>query len=114
MAERAVVLVVASGAAWEPAALQRLRAHPGIVVLKRCVDVDDLLASATARQADVAVLGVDAPGLDRAAVDHLRRHGVRPVAIVAAGSGPDDGRQRASRLGIRRVVTADDLTSLAA
>jgi hypothetical protein len=72
MRERVVVLIVASGAAWEPAALRLLADHPRIVVLKRCVDVDDLLAAATAGQADVAVVGLDAPGLDRAAVDHLR------------------------------------------
>ncbi|CAI9409390.1 hypothetical protein [Nocardioides sp. T2.26MG-1] len=82
MADRALVLIVASGAAWEPDALRLLGDHPGIVVLKRCVDVDDLLAAATAGQADVAVLGLDAPGLDRGAVDLLRKHGVRPVAIA--------------------------------
>ena len=65
MAERVVVLIVASGAAWEPEALRLLGDHPRIVVLKRCVDVDDLMAAATAGQADVAVVGLDAPGLDR-------------------------------------------------
>ena len=55
-----------------------------MVVLKRCVDVDDLLAAVTAGQADVAVLSLDAPGLDPATVAHLRRHAVRPVAVTAA------------------------------
>ncbi|HEU5036920.1 MAG TPA: hypothetical protein VFT70_07940 [Nocardioides sp.] len=112
MADRALVIVVASGAAWEPAALQRLGDHPGIVVLKRCVDVDDLLAAASAGQADVAVLGVDSPGLDRAAVDLLRKYGVRPVAIAAGGATLDGGRLRAARIGIPRVVTDDDLDAL--
>lgn len=112
MAERALVIVVASGAAWEPAALERLGEHPGIVVLKRCVDVDDLLAAATAGQADVAVLGLDSPGLDRAAVDLLRKHGVRPVAIAAGGATLDAGRLRAARIGIARLVTEDDLGAL--
>jgi MinD-like ATPase involved in chromosome partitioning or flagellar assembly len=112
VAERALVLIVASGAAWEPAALRRLGDHPGIVVLKRCVDVDDLLAAATAGQADVAVLGLDAPGLDRAAVDLLRKHGVRPVAIAPGGASLDGGRLRAARIGVSRVVTDDDLESL--
>ena len=76
-----VALMVASGAAWESTALTALNDHPGVVVLKRCVDIDDLLASASAGQADVAVLGLDSPGLDLAAVDHLRKHGVRPVAV---------------------------------
>ena len=36
-----------------------------VVVLKRCVDVDDLLATGSAGQADAAVVALDAPGLDR-------------------------------------------------
>ncbi len=106
-----VVLVVASGAAWESPALGILGAHPGIVVLKRCVDVDDLLATAAAGQADVAVLGLDAPGLDVAAVDHLRGHGVRPVAVVAT-EAMEAGRVRASRIGIGELVADDALDAL--
>ena len=113
MRERVVVLIVASGAAWEPAALRLLADHPRIVVLKRCVDVDDLLAAATAGQADVAVVGLDAPGLDRAAVDHLRAYGVRAVAIAPGGATLDGGRLRAGRIGIPAVVTDDDLATLA-
>jgi MinD-like ATPase involved in chromosome partitioning or flagellar assembly len=114
VADRTLVLIVASGAAWEPAALQLLSEHPGVVVLKRCVDVDDLLAAATAGQADAAVLGLDAPGLDRAAVDHLRKHGVRAVAIAPGGTTLDGGRLRAARIGVQRVVTDDGLDGLAA
>jgi MinD-like ATPase involved in chromosome partitioning or flagellar assembly len=113
VAERVVVLIVASGAAWEPEALRLLGDHPRIVVLKRCVDVDDLLAAATAGQADVAVVGLDAPGLDRTAVDHLRAHGVRPLAIAAGGATLDGGRLRAGRIGIPTVVTDDQLATLA-
>src|SRR6478735_3665212 len=107
-----VVLIVAAGAAWESRAVQLLGGHPGVVVLKRCVDVDDLLAAATAGQADAAVLGIDAPGLDRAAVDHLRKHGSRPVASAAGRPTLDGGRLRAARIGIHRVVTDDDLEAL--
>jgi MinD-like ATPase involved in chromosome partitioning or flagellar assembly len=106
-----VVLVVASGAAWESPALGLLGGHRDIVVLKRCVDVDDLIASASAGQADVAVLGLDAPGLDVAAVDHLRRYAVRPVAVVAADAH-EAGRLRASRIGIAALVTDDALGTL--
>ena len=113
MEGRTLVLLVAAGAPWEPAALRHLGDHPGIVVLKRCVDVDDLLAAASAGQADVAVVGLDAPGLDRAAVDLLRRHAVRPVAVVPGGTLPGDatevGQLRAARIGIRAWVGEDDL-----
>ena len=107
-----IVLVVASGAAWESPALQLLTAHPGVVVLKRCVDVDDLLAAASAGQADVAVLGLDAPGLDVAATDHLRRHRVRPVAILPRGASAEAGRLRAARVGISTLVDEDGLEAL--
>lgn len=106
-----VVLVVAAGAGWESPALGVLAEQPGIVVLKRCVDVDDLLAAASAGQADVAVLGLDAPGLDAVAVDRLRGYGVRPVAVVAGGTA-EAGRVRASRIGIAELVADDDLDAL--
>ncbi|WP_134739572.1 hypothetical protein [Nocardioides sp. 503] len=106
-----VVLVVASGAAWESAALGLLTEHRDIVVLKRCVDVDDLVASASAGQADVAVLGLDTPGLDVAVVEHLRRYAVRPVAVVPA-QALEPGRLRAARIGIAALVADDDLDAL--
>ncbi|MBB6626881.1 hypothetical protein H5V45_06060 [Nocardioides sp. KIGAM211] len=107
-----VVLVVASGAGWESPALTLLNDHPGIVVLKRCVDVDDLLAAASAGQADVAVVGLDAPGLDLAATDHLRKHRVRPVAVVPSGAAGDAARLRAARLGVPALVAEDALADL--
>jgi MinD-like ATPase involved in chromosome partitioning or flagellar assembly len=107
-----VVLVVAAGAAWESTALGLLAERQGIVVLKRCVDLDDLLAAASAGQADVAVLGVDTHGLDQAAVDLLRKHSVRPVAVVPHGVGLDAARLRATRIGIRSTVSESELTSL--
>jgi MinD-like ATPase involved in chromosome partitioning or flagellar assembly len=107
-----VVLVVAAGAAWESTALGLLAERQGIVVLKRCVDLDDLLAAASAGQADVAVLGVDTHGLDQAAVDLLRKHSVRPVAVIPDGAGMDAARLRATRIGIRSTVSESGLTSL--
>lgn len=109
-----VVLVVAAGAAWESAALGALGSAGGIVVLKRCVDVDDLLAAASAGQSQVAVLALDAPGLDRAAVDHLRRHGVAPVVVAPAGAPADAARLRATRIGVDEVVAEADLDRLPA
>ena len=79
------------------------------MVLKRCVDVDDLLAAASAGQADVAVLGVDTHGLDQAAVDRLRKHAVRPVAVVPDGAGLDAACLRATRIGIRSMVSEAEL-----
>lgn len=108
------VLVVAAGATWESRALRVLGDAPDVVVLKRCVDVDDLMASATAGQAQVAVVALDAPGLDASAVEHLRRHRVRPVAVVAGGTAEvDQGRVRAHRIGITSLVPEAGLETLA-
>ncbi|ANH38615.1 hypothetical protein I601_2190 [Nocardioides dokdonensis FR1436] len=99
-----VVLVAAAGAAWESTAVEALNARSGVVLLKRCVDVDDLLAAASAGQAHVAVLGLDAHGLDASAVDLLHHYEVRPVAVVPSTVAPDTARLRASRIGVRTLV----------
>ena len=80
--ERCCVLVAGGSAAWEAQALPALEAD-GIVVLKRCVDVPDLLASARSRQADVALVAADLPGLDADAVMSLLRDEVRAVAMAS-------------------------------
>lgn len=106
-----VLLILASGAPWESAALGVLDRDPGVVVLRRCVDVADLLAAASAGQAEVAVVGLDAPGLDVAAIDHLRRSQVRVLSVLPAGPA-DEHRLRASRLGIRSTLADDRLAEL--
>jgi Flp pilus assembly CpaE family ATPase len=107
-----VVLVVAAGAAWELPLLEILGRRSGVVVLRRCVDVDDLLAASSAGQADAAVVSLDAPGLDRAAMDLLGRHEVRVVAVLGAGS-PEAARTRAARIGIDALTAADDPGAIA-
>ena len=107
-----VVLVAGGGAAWEAGALEVLAARSGVVVLKRCVDVDDLLAAASSGQADVAVVGLDAHGLDLGAVDLMRRHGVRTVAVVPAGTPPEAAQVRASRIGLRLLVAEEQVSLL--
>jgi len=105
-----VVLLLAAGAAWETRALGLLNGRRDLVVLKRCVDVDDLLATAASGQADTAVVAIEAPGLDLAAVDRLRTHGVRAVAVVPQPTEPST--VRATRIGVRAVVSDDDLEAL--
>jgi len=107
------VLMVASGAAWESTALGLLTDRRGVVVLKRCVDVNDLLATASSGQADVAVLALDAHGFDAAAVAHLARHQVRAVA-VAPDPDSEEARARAARVGVRQVVAENALLTLPA
>ncbi len=105
-----VTLLVSTGAAWEGPALTSLNEHPGIVVLKRCVDLDDLLAAGSAGQAQVAVIGAELPGLDGPVVAQLRQYGVRAVTVA-----PDDDvvRAHAHRIGIDAVVAVDRIEDLA-
>jgi MinD-like ATPase involved in chromosome partitioning or flagellar assembly len=107
-----VVLIVAAGAAWESPLLEVLGRRSGVVVLRRCVDVDDLLAASSAGQADVAVVALDAPGLDQTALDLLRRHQVRVVAVAGPGS-PEAARTRAARIGVDALTAADDPSAIA-
>jgi MinD-like ATPase involved in chromosome partitioning or flagellar assembly len=104
-----VVLVVAAGAAWESPVLELIGARAGMVVLKRCVDVDELLAISSAGQADAAVVALDAPGLDPTAVDVLHRHQVR---VVAVGPDSEKARLRAARAGVDVLLADDDLDGL--
>ncbi len=106
-----VVLVLASGAAWESRALTVLDREPGLVVLRRCVDVPDLLAAASAGQAEAAVVAIEAPGLDAIAVDRLRGFQVRVVAVVPPGPSEAPGLQ-AARIGVTTTVRDDDLDAL--
>ncbi|MFC6152590.1 AAA family ATPase [Nocardioides yefusunii] len=107
------VSILAAGAGWESTALEQLDATPGLVVLKRCVDVDDLMASVTTGQWEVAVVAAEAPGLDGAVVRHLSAHGAGAVVILAAGS-QDALRDRALASGAEAVVAETDMAELPA
>lgn len=89
--ERTAVLLAAAGAAWEVPAITALGA-PGsrAVLLRRCVDLPDLLATASTGQARVAVVAEGLPGLDADSVDRLRRDGVA-VVVVATADTPVTG-----------------------
>ncbi|MGI9156426.1 MAG: AAA family ATPase [Marmoricola sp.] len=104
--DRTAVLLAAAGAGWESSALRGLAAS-GVVVLKRCVDLADLLATAGSGQADIAVVSPDLPGLDAASVLHLLRHDVRTVAVG------DEGLVSLGRIGVVEVVPEAEVDRLA-
>lgn len=105
------VLVVASGASWEPAALAALDQASGVAVLRRCMDVTDLLAHAAAGDARVALVAAEAPGLDHDAVGRLRRDGVELVVVLPEGR--DDAAERVRRIGARHLVADRQVGALA-
>ena len=86
------MLVVAAGAAWESrgaAAADRRARHRGAQALRRRgrpAGGGQRPARPTRRWS-----ALDAPGLDLAAADHLRRHRVRPVAVAAGRRRPRRG-----------------------
>ncbi len=100
------LLTAGSGQGWENelvAALDR----PGspLTVLRRCVDIGDVLAVATTGQAAVAVVSADLRRLDIEAVTRLRSSGVAVVGVHPVGD--DNARARLHRIGITALV-ADD------
>lgn len=103
--DRTAVLMAASGAVWESAALRHLSGS-GVVVVKRCVDLADLMAAAGSGLADVAVVSPDLPGLDAASVLHLLRHDVRTLAVG------DEGVTSLTRIGVVEVVAESEVDRL--
>ena len=108
------VVVAAGGAEWERALLAAVAAAPRRVALvKRCLDLADLLATATAGTATVAVVAAELPGLDADSVDRLRREGVGTIVVVGDASSADAVlRARLLRLGVARVLSQSALPHL--
>ncbi|MFC5677779.1 AAA family ATPase [Aeromicrobium endophyticum] len=100
------VVIAAGGAAWEEAAIRELEASPVLRLVRRCVDVADLLAVAHTDVASAAIISAELAGLDVDAVAQLERGGVQVVAV-----GAEAGRCEA--LGIRRKLRLGDLDRIA-
>lgn len=99
------VLTAVSGAAWEAQLVQALeRSDLGVTVVRRCVDVADLLATAATGTARAALVASDLRRLDREALARLAGAGLAVVGVVA--DADDDAAQRLRRLGVAHVVTA--------
>lgn len=96
---RTGVYVLAGGARWEAAALPALEAA-GVVVVKRCVDMTDLMGTVATGHAPVAVVDDRVPGLDGDAVRHLLRHDVRTVGVSTA----PEATERLGRIGVLTVA----------
>ena len=100
------VLTAVTGASWEAALVASLeRSQAGITVVRRCVDLADLLAAAAAGTARAVLLSAELRRLDR---DALSRLAAARVAVVGLYSPGDDlAEQRLRQLGLRHVRPAD-------
>ncbi len=100
------VLTAVTGARWEADLVGELdRADYGVQVVRRCVDLADLLAAAAAGTARAALLSADLRRLDRDAVTRLTAAGVAVVGLVNPGDEVAEGRLTA--LGVPAVLPAD-------
>lgn len=104
-------LLTAGGNAAEAALVARIdRSASGLCVARRCVDVADLIATATTGAADVALVWPDLRRLDREAV---RRLSGAEVAVLGVRTEDPASVERLVALGVDAVVAADvDLAEL--
>ncbi len=100
------VLTAVGHAGWESDLVAGLaRGEQGVVVVRRCVDLADLLATAATGQARVALLSSDLRRLDRDALARLLATGTAVVGIAPAGD--DEAERRLRQMGVARVLPAD-------
>jgi MinD-like ATPase involved in chromosome partitioning or flagellar assembly len=106
------VLLAAEGRSWEPDALSALSLAEGLVTLRRCLDLHDLLAVATTGTAQVAVVA-HGVGVDRDLVDRLAAHGVQVVAVLpdhdTRAAGREDEVARLVDIGVVAVVAESEV-----
>jgi MinD-like ATPase involved in chromosome partitioning or flagellar assembly len=100
------VLTAVTGAEWEADLVAALdRAPFGVTVVRRCVDLADLLAAAASGTARAVLVSADLRRLDREALSRLSACGVAVVGLVTPGD--EDGERRLRQLGLGVVVNAD-------
>jgi Flp pilus assembly CpaE family ATPase len=100
------VLAAVSGASWEPALVAALEGGAdGVAVVRRCVDLADLLAAAAAGTARAALVSADLRRLDRDALTRLTLAHVAVVGLFTPGDDVAEARLRL--LGLDHVLSAD-------
>jgi Flp pilus assembly CpaE family ATPase len=100
------VFTAVTGAAWESELVGALdRADHGVAVVRRCVDVAELLAAAATGTGQAALLSADLRRLDGDAVARLEAAGVAVVGLVEPGD--HRAAERLRQLGVDRVLPAD-------
>lgn len=103
------VLLAVTGAPWEADVVRRAERAPGIRVVRRCVDIADVMAAAASGQARAVLLAEDLARLTSDAVAALHARRIAVVALVdPSDTGePSGGEDRLSRMGIERILPAD-------
>ncbi|HKA68368.1 MAG TPA: hypothetical protein VKG85_04525, partial [Actinomycetes bacterium] len=100
------VLTAVTGARWETELVVALeRQASGLRVVRRCVDLADLLATAASGTARAALLAADLRRLDQDTVIRLTNSDVAVLGLFTPGD--EDSADRLRRLGIGIVLPAD-------
>jgi MinD-like ATPase involved in chromosome partitioning or flagellar assembly len=103
------VLLAVTGAPWEADVVRRAERATGIRVVRRCVDIADVMAAAASGQARAVLLAEDLPRLTSDAVAALHARRIAVVALVDPSDNgePSGAEDRLSRMGIERILPAD-------
>lgn len=100
------ILTAVTDASWEADLVAGLAgAELGVHVVRRCVDVADLLAAAAAGTAEAVVLSADLRRLDGNVLGRLEVAGVAVVALVRRGD--ESAERRLRQLGVASVLSTD-------
>lgn len=99
------VLLAVTGAAYEDPLVEVLGRTPALVVVRRCVDLADLLAAAASGTARAALVDAGLRRLDAEAMARLAAARVAVVGLVTPGD--EAGERRLRQLGVRAVLAAD-------
>lgn len=100
------VFTAVTGAPWESALVGALdRSDHGVTVVRRCVDVSELLAAAATGTGQAALLSAELRRLDGDAVARLTAAGVAVVGLVEPGD--EQAAERLRQLGVLHVLPAD-------
>ncbi len=103
---RVPVLTAVSDAVWEADLVAALeRGDLAVAVVRRCVDLADLLATASTGSARAVLLSADLRRLDRDALARLDGAGLAVVGLFPPGD--EDAERRLRQLGVGTVLAAD-------
>jgi MinD-like ATPase involved in chromosome partitioning or flagellar assembly len=98
------VLTAVTDAIWEADLVSAFeRQDFGVSVVRRCVDLADLLAAAASGAVRAVILSADLRRLDRDALARLATAGVAVIGLV----GNDEAERRLRQLGVQHVLPAD-------
>jgi len=99
------VLTAVTDPRWEADIVASLARDDGVRVVRRCVDLADLLSAAAAGLARAVLLSADLRRLDRDALTRLAVAGVAVVGLVVPGD--EQAERRLRQLGVQNVLPAD-------